>query len=94
MYALLAKIGPGPRDLYEASLNAVDEDEEDKYHCDLCFRDGKPYKVVGNHNDGCPTCPSMTQEQKLKKCGPHWKAQAEMIIRMRYQNEKGKKNKM
>ena len=42
----------------------------------------------------CPTCPSMTQEQKLKKCGPHWKAQAEMIIRMRYQNEKGKKNKM
>ena len=94
MYALLAKIGPGPRDLYEASLNVVDEDEEDKYHCDLCFRDGKPYKVVSNHSDGCPTCPSMTQEQKLKKCGPHWKAQAEMIIRMRYQNEKGKKNKM
>ena len=91
MYALLAKIGPGPRDLYEASLNQVDEDEEeDGYHCDLCFRDGKPIRVVSNHNDGCPTCPSMTQEQKLKKCGPYWKSQAEMIIRMRYQREKGK----
>ena len=60
-------------------------------HCNLCFRDGKPIKIVSNHYDGCPTCPTMTQDEKMKKIGPNWKAEAEKIIKLRFQREKGRK---
>ena len=68
----------------------TDEDEENEYddfHCNLCFQEGKPIRIVSNHDDGCATCPSLTPAQKLEMIGPYWKTQAEMIIKMRYKRE-------
>ena len=96
VFEYLAKHGPGPTDRLVGRLNSIknhdDQDEdEDEIHCNLCFREGKPIKIVTNHNDGCPTCPTMTQDEKMKKIGPNWKAEAEKIIKLRFQREKGRK---
>ena len=77
---------------YDTTVAAAmtDEDEENDYdelHCNLCFQEGKPIRIVSNHNDGCATCPSLTPAQKLEMIGPYWKTQAEMIIKMRYKRE-------
>ena len=92
LYAHYDKYGPGPRDLMEIRLNSMQEDEEEnEYHCDLCFHEGKPIKVVRNHDNHCPTCPSLNSTQKLRMHGPYWKQQAEMIFKMRYMREKENK---
>ena len=89
LYADYYKFGPGPRDLQEMKLNNKQEEElEDELHCELCFREGKPIKVVKSHADRCPTCPSLTPKQKERILGPYWKQQAEMIFKARYYNEK------
>ena len=89
LYADYYKFGPGPRDLQEMKLNNKQEEElEDELHCELCFREGKPIKVVKSHGDRCPTCPSLTPKQKERILGPYWKQQAEMIFKARYYNEK------
>ena len=93
IFADFKKFGPGPRDLIEMKLNSMHDEEdedEDEQHCDLCFREGKPLKVVTNHSDNCPTCPSLTPNQKLRIHGSYWKQQAEMIFKMRYNRERGK----
>ena len=90
LYADYVKNGPGPTDLLVARMNSMqdeDEDEdEDNKHCGLCFRDGKPIKVV----EGCPTCPTLTPNEKLRRHGPHWKQQAEMIFKTRFNREMGR----
>ena len=89
LYADYYKFGPGPRDLQEMKLNNKQEEElEDELHCELCFREGKPIKIVKSHGDRCPTCPSLTPKQKERILGPYWKQQAEMIFKARYYNEK------
>ena len=92
LYEHFIKFGPGPRDLQEIRLmNMKEEDkEENDFHCDLCFHEGKPIRIVKNHVNRCPTCPSMTPSQKVRMFGPHWKQQAEMIIKTRYNREKGR----
>ena len=91
LYADYYKFGPGPRDLQEMKLNNKQEAElEDELHCELCFREGKPIKIVKSHGDRCPTCPSLTPKQKERILGPYWKQQAEMIFKARYYNEKEK----
>ena len=91
LYADYYKFGPGPRDLQEMKLNNKQEEElEDELHCELCFREGKPIKVVKSHGDRCPTCPSLTPKQKERILGPYWKQQAEMIFKARYYNNKEK----
>ena len=91
LYADYYKFGPGPRDLQEMKLNNKQEEElEDELHCELCFREGKPIKVVKSHGDRCPTCPSLTPKQKERILGPYWKQQAEMIFKARYYNDKEK----
>ena len=89
LYEHFIKFGPGPRDLQEIRLMNMKEEEEE-FHCDLCFHEGKPVRIVRNHVNRCPTCPSMTPSQKVRMFGPHWKQQAEMIIKMRYNREKGR----
>ena len=85
LYADYYKFGPGPRDLQEMKLNNKQEEElEDELHCELCFREGKPIKIVKSHGDRCPTCPSLTPKQKERILGPYWKQQAEMIFKARY----------
>ena len=68
------------------------EDEEhnsdEEFHCELCFRYGKPVNIVTNHDTFCPTCPTMTPRQKEVEIGMDWKAKAEVIIRKRFQREK------
>ena len=94
LYADYVKNGPGPTDLLVARMNSMqdeDEDEdEDNKHCGLCFRDGKPIKVVSNHDEGCPTCPTLTPSEKLRRHGPYWKQQAEMIFKTRFNKEVGR----
>ena len=91
LYADYYKFGPGPRDLQEMKLNNKQEEElEDELHCELCFREGKPIKIVKSHGDRCPTCPSLTPKQKERILGPYWKQQAEMIFKARYYNNKEK----
>ena len=91
LYADYYKFGPGPRDLQEMKLNNKQEEElEDELHCELCFREGKPIKIVKSHGDRCPTCPSLTPKQKERILGPYWKQQAEMIFKARYYNDKEK----
>ena len=92
MYEYLAEHGAGPTDRLVGMMNSIQNcEDEDEYHCDMCFRDGKSLRIVTNHDQGCPTCPSMTPEEKLRTIGPNWKAQAEMIIKMRYQRQKQRK---
>ena len=87
----LAVHGAGPTDRLVGMMNSIQNcDDEDENHCDACFRDGKPLRIVTNHGQGCPTCPTMTPNEKLRIIGPNWKAQAEMIIKMRYQRQKNR----
>ena len=39
-----------------AKTDDEDESIEDERHCDLCFNEGKPIRIVTNHNERCPTC--------------------------------------
>ena len=55
--------------------------------CDLCFRDGKPFKIANNHKEGCATCPTMTPEEKVRAYGPHWRQHAEFLIRQRFKEQ-------
>ena len=89
LYDHYIRFGPGPRDLQEFRLNSM-QDEDEEQHCELCFREGKPIKIVSNHGDRCPTCPSLTPTQKERMFGLNWKRQAEMIYKMRYNREKGR----
>ena len=89
LYDHYIRFGPGPRDLQEFRLNSM-QDEDEEQHCELCFREGKPIKIVSNHGDRCPTCPSLTSTQKERMFGQNWKRQAEMIYKMRYNREKGR----
>ena len=61
--------------------------DHEEFHCNLCFYDGKPIKIVTNHKEGCPTCPTMTPEQKVVKIGPNWKSKAERIFQIRFQRK-------
>ena len=76
----------------DACTNDEDENEEnhsdDEMHCELCFRFGKPIKIVTNHDTFCPTCPTMTPRQKEVEIGTDWKERAEVIIRRRFEREK------
>ena len=90
LYADYYKFGPGPRDLQEIKLNSMQDEDESENHCDLCFRQDKPLKIVTSHGDRCPTCPSLTPTQKERILGPYWKQQAEMIFKTRYMKEKGR----
>ena len=90
LYDHYIKYGPGPRDLQEIKLNSMQDEDENENHCDLCFRQGKPLKIVTSHGDRCPTCPSLTPTQKERILGPYWKQQAEMIFKTRYMKEKGR----
>ena len=90
LYADYVKNGPGPTDLLVARMNSMQDEDEDNKHCGLCFRDGKPIKVVSNHDDGCPTCPTLTSNEKLRRHGPYWKQQAEMIFKTRFNREMGR----
>ena len=89
LYDHYIRFGPGPRDLQEFRLNSM-QDEDEEQHCELCFREGKPIKIVSNHGDRCPTCPSLTPTQKERMFGLNWKRQAEMIYKMRYNRGKGR----
>ena len=89
LYDHYIRFGPGPRDLQEFRLNSM-QDEDEEQHCELCFREGKPIKIVSNHGDRCPTCPSLNPTQKERMFGQNWKRQAEMIYKMRYNREKGR----
>jgi len=94
VYEHFEKFGPGPRDLLEFQLNSISmkdeehDEEETEFHCDLCFHEGKPLKIVTNHDNRCPTCPSMTPAQKVRMFGVQWKDQAKTIIETRYRREK------
>ena len=93
LYEHYIKFGPGPRDLQEIKLNSMkDEDEKDEdekeQHCDLCFRQGRPIKIVASHGDRCPTCPSLTPTQKERIIGLNWKQQAERIYKERFNRER------
>ena len=66
-----------------------EDDERDEKHCNLCFYEGKPIKIVTNHNEGCPTCPTMTPEQKFELIGPDWKIRAERMFQKRFQRQAG-----
>ena len=72
-------------------------DEKDDFdielHCSLCFKEDKPIKIVSNHNTGCPTCPTMTPGQKCDMIGPYWKEQAEMIFKMRYEENQQRRRR-
>ena len=92
VYEYLAEHGAGPTDRLVGMMNSIQNcQDEDEYHCDMCFRDGKSVRIVTNHDQGCPTCPTMTPDEKLRTIGSNWKAQAEMIIKMRYQRQKQRK---
>ena len=77
----------------ENAFTKTDDDEEDnktdEKHCNLCFYEGKPIKIVTNHNEGCPTCPTMTPEQKFESIGPDWKMKAERMFKKRFQRQAG-----
>ena len=76
---------------YEEDFAETDDDEdeisEDEKHCNLCFTEGKPIKIVVNHNEGCPTCPTMTPGQKDDMIGPDWRKKAERIFKRRFQSK-------
>ena len=65
--------------------------DEDNLFCKQCFLGGINPKIVSNHNEGCPTCPSMTPEEKEAKHGRCWKKQAELIIKTRFKREQEKR---
>ena len=90
LYDHYIRFGPGPRDLQEIRLMNMKDDEDEEFHCDLCFHEGKPIRIVKNHINRCPTCPSMTPSEKQRMFGQNWKLQAEMIIKTRYNREKGR----
>ena len=62
-------------------------------HCNLCFYDGKPAKIVSSYNEGCPTCPTMTPARKVDIIGPYWKDQAEMIFKMKYREKQQRRRR-
>ena len=65
----------------------TEDEEEDDLYCDQCFRTGQPVKIVTNHSNNCPTCPSLTLKQKEILFGTDWKASAEKVFRKRFQRE-------
>ena len=67
--------------------------DEEELFCKTCFLGGISPKVVSNHKEGCPTCPSMTPEEKEAKHGRFWKKQAEMIIKTRFSREQERKRR-
>ena len=88
LYEHYIKFGPGPRDLQEIKLNSMKDEDEKEQHCDLCFRQGRPIKIVASHGDRCPTCPSLTPTQKERIIGLNWKQQAERIYKERFNRER------
>ena len=62
-------------------------DEEDEKHCNLCFRFGQPIQITTNHDQNCPTCPTMSEKLKLALIGSNWKEKAEKIIRSRHEKQ-------
>ena len=72
-----------------AKTDDYDKDEADEKHSNLCFYEGKPIKIVTNHNEGCPTCPTMTPDKKFELIGPNWKIQAERMFKKRFQRQAG-----
>ena len=68
-----------------------ESDSEEEMHCELCFKMGQPVRIVTNHNNHCPTCPTMTPKQKETELGTDWKTKAEVIIRKRHKREKQKR---
>ena len=80
-------------DKIKYTTDTEDEEEED-FHCDHCFRSGQPVTIVTNHNNECPTCPSMTLKQKEIKFGLNWKARAEKVFRKRFQREQQRRKEL
>ena len=78
-----------PEEIYANPPQYIYDEEE--LFCKTCFLGGINPKVVSNHREGCPTCPSMTPQEKEAKHGAYWKQQAEMIIKARFQAEKEKR---
>ena len=79
---------------HDNTQTETEEDEEPDewseypdFHCDLCFRMGQPVKIVTNHSNECPTCPSLTIKQKEALFGTHWKERAEKIFRNRFKRD-------
>ena len=62
--------------------------EKKKLHCWICLQSGKPESVYSSHHIDCPTCPSVTPENKLLCLGPDWKKDAEKILRMRFRRKR------
>ena len=65
------------------------QDEADNF-CDTCFYNGNPINVARSHWEGCPTCPSLTPEQKEVIIGKGWKHFARKIKLRRHKREKRK----
>ena len=79
---------------HDNTQTETEEDEEPDewseypdFHCDLCFRMGQPVKIVTNHSNECPTCPSLTIKQKEALFGTQWKERAEKIFRNRFKRD-------
>ena len=64
-----------------------ESDDDFEKHCNLCFRFGLPIQITTNHNQNCPTCPTMSEKLKLASIGPSWKEKAEKIIRSRHEKQ-------
>ena len=64
-----------------------ESDDDFEKHCNLCFRFGQPIQITTNHDQNCPTCPTMSEKLKLALIGPTWKEKAEKIIRSRYEKQ-------
>ena len=75
------------------SPDARGMEDKEVLHCNLCFYDGKPVKIVSSHNEGCPTCPTMTPAQKVDMIGPYWKEQAELIFKLRYKENQERRRR-
>ena len=85
---------PDARDVEDDdSPDARGMEDKEVLHCNLCFYDGKPVKIVSSYNEGCPTCPMMTPAQKVDMIGPLWKDQAEMIFKMKYKEKQQRRRR-
>ena len=80
-----------PEEIYSNPPQYIYDEEE--LFCKTCFLGGISPRIVSNHREGCPTCPSMTPEQKEAKHGRWWKKQAEMIIKTRFNREQEEKKR-